>query len=121
MSSKLGNDWRTDAIIYDNVKNLYIGIRETNLYIYQGYGCHPMYDSDALQVEQFFIDGEKFTALCSGLITIPVGKVYPYVLTTPATEADSVNNGAYANQIRQVYAEVAARAAGGARGVGHLK
>ena len=85
-----------DVSIYENVTNVYLGVENNDVLIFKGHQCHPMYDSDALQVEQYFIDNNKFTNLCLGLNIICIGDLHTYTLVDPVAEAISVNNSIYA-------------------------
>ena len=96
LRDKLGND------IYDNATNFYLGVSFNDVIIFKGFGCHPMYDSNALQVEQYFMNASKFETLCSGLNTAFVGSLYTYTLTDPVDAAISSGNGSYATLLKNV-------------------
>jgi hypothetical protein len=78
---KFGTDQNGESI-YDgpNVTNIYLGYieRENVLLIPKGFTCHPMYDSDDLEVTKYFTIPRKFAELCVGLIQNPDSKVYKY-------------------------------------------
>ena len=98
LRKKLGVD-KNGVSIYDNVTNVYLGVNNNDVFIYQGYTCHPMYDSDLLQVEQFFLNKDKLSTLCLGLVNGPHLLSYRYTLSHPLEEATRVGNLIYARKL----------------------
>ena len=88
--------------IYEHVSNVYLGVlHNKNVVIYQGHGSHPMYDSDSLQIEQYFIDKTKFDTLCIGLDVSDCSQpVHTYILVDPIIEATKANNLIYSDILR---------------------
>ena len=99
LRDKLGPD------IYDSagVTNVYLSVKGKNVFIHDGFLCHPMYDSKNLQVEQYFIDDLKFKNLCFGLVTNPFilpKQQYKYILLYPAWHALHVDNLIYTKHLK---------------------
>ena len=111
MRSKFGSDRRTRLKIYDTITNIYFGVHGFDLIIYQGHSCNPMYDSNNLQVEPYFIDETKFATLCFGLDKNVVANTYRYSLLFPEKVSQLVNNIRYANQIVDAYTTAASKSA----------